>query len=82
MGTVGYLSPEQVERGLADPRSDVYAAGIVLFEMLTGDKPYDGETALQIAYRHVHDDVPGECGASREHHHGGDAVQRPRPGTR
>ena len=58
MGTVGYLSPEQVERGLADPRSDVYAAGIVLFEMLTGDKPYDGETALQIAYRHVHDDVP------------------------
>jgi beta-lactam-binding protein with PASTA domain len=58
MGTVGYLSPEQVERGLADPRSDVYAAGIVLFEMLTGDKPYDGETALQVAYRHVHDDVP------------------------
>jgi serine/threonine-protein kinase len=58
MGTVGYLSPEQVERGIADPRSDVYAAGIVLFEMLTGDKPYDGETALQVAYRHVHDDVP------------------------
>ena len=58
MGTVGYLSPEQVERGIADPRSDVYAAGILLFEMLTGDKPYDGETALQIAYRHVHDDVP------------------------
>ena len=58
MGTVGYLSPEQVERGVADPRSDVYAAGIVLFEMLTGEKPYDGETALQIAYRHVHDDVP------------------------
>jgi serine/threonine-protein kinase len=58
MGTVGYLSPEQVERGVADPRSDVYAAGILLFEMLTGDKPYDGETALQIAYRHVHDDVP------------------------
>jgi eukaryotic-like serine/threonine-protein kinase len=58
MGTVGYLSPEQVERGVADPRSDVYAAGILLFEMLTGDKPYDGETALQVAYRHVHDDVP------------------------
>ena len=58
MGTVGYLSPEQVERGIADPRSDVYAAGILLFEMLTGDKPYDGETAIQVAYRHVHDDVP------------------------
>lgn len=58
MGTVAYLSPEQVERGVADPRSDVYAAGILLFEMLTGAKPYDGETAIQVAYRHVHDDVP------------------------
>ena len=58
MGTVAYLSPEQVTRGVADPRSDVYAAGIVLFEMLTGSKPYDGETAIQVAYRHVHDDVP------------------------
>jgi beta-lactam-binding protein with PASTA domain/predicted Ser/Thr protein kinase len=58
LGTVGYLSPEQVERGIADPRSDVYAAGIVLYEMLTGVKPYDGDTAIQIAYRHVHDDVP------------------------
>ncbi|MDQ1629775.1 MAG: eukaryotic-like serine/threonine-protein kinase [Actinomycetota bacterium] len=58
LGTVAYLSPEQVERGIADPRSDVYAAGIVLYEMLTGDKPHDGETAIQVAYRHVHDDVP------------------------
>jgi len=58
MGTVAYLSPEQVERGHADPRSDVYAAGILLYEMVTGVKPYDGDTAIQIAYRHVHDDVP------------------------
>ncbi len=58
MGTVAYLSPEQVERGVADPRSDVYATGILLYEMLTGLKPYDGETAIQVAYRHVHDDVP------------------------
>jgi beta-lactam-binding protein with PASTA domain/predicted Ser/Thr protein kinase len=58
LGTVNYLSPEQVERGIADPRSDVYAAGIVLYEMLTGVKPHDGETAIQVAYRHVHDDVP------------------------
>jgi serine/threonine-protein kinase len=58
MGTVAYLSPEQVERGVADPRSDVYAAGILLYEMLTGLKPYDGETAIQVAYRHVHDNVP------------------------
>jgi beta-lactam-binding protein with PASTA domain/tRNA A-37 threonylcarbamoyl transferase component Bud32 len=58
MGTVAYLSPEQVTKGTADPRSDVYAAGILLFELLTGSKPYDGETAIQVAYRHVHDDVP------------------------
>jgi serine/threonine-protein kinase len=58
MGTVAYLSPEQVERGVADPRSDVYSAGILLYEMLTGLKPFDGETAIQIAYRHVHDNVP------------------------
>jgi serine/threonine-protein kinase len=58
MGTVAYLSPEQVTRGVADPRSDVYAAGILLYEMLTGTKPYDGDTAIQVAYRHVHDDVP------------------------
>jgi serine/threonine-protein kinase len=58
LGTVNYLAPEQVERGIADPRSDVYAAGIVLYEMLTGVKPHDAETAIQVAYRHVHEDVP------------------------
>ncbi len=58
MGTVAYLSPEQVTTGTADPRSDVYATGILLYEMLTGSKPYDGDTAIQVAYRHVHDDVP------------------------
>ena len=62
MGTVAYLSPEQVEGKVADPRSDVYATGILLYEMLTGEKPYDGETAIQIAYRHVHDDVPPPSG--------------------
>jgi beta-lactam-binding protein with PASTA domain/predicted Ser/Thr protein kinase len=58
MGTVAYLSPEQVERGVADPRSDVYAAGILLFEMLTGSKPFAGDTPIQVAYQHVHNDVP------------------------
>ncbi len=54
LGTVSYLSPEQVERGVADPRSDVYAAGLLLFEMLTGRKAVTGDTPIQIAYRHVH----------------------------
>ena len=58
LGSVSYLSPEQVQRGIADARSDVYAIGIVLFEMLLGKKPYDGETPIQIAYRHVNGRIP------------------------
>lgn len=58
IGTVAYLSPEQLERGKADARSDIYAAGIVLYEMLTGHPPYGGDTPLAVAYQHVHHDVP------------------------
>ncbi len=58
IGTVDYLSPEQISAGTATARSDVYAAGIVLYEMLTGHPPYAGGTAMSIAYRHVHSDVP------------------------
>ncbi|TFV59307.1 Stk1 family PASTA domain-containing Ser/Thr kinase [Geodermatophilus sp. DF01-2] len=58
IGTVAYLSPEQLERGKADARSDVYAAGVVLFEMLTGHPPYGGDTPLAVAYQHVHHDMP------------------------
>jgi len=58
IGTVSYLSPELVVDGKADARSDVYAAGVVLYEMLTGRKPHDGESPIQVAYKHVHEDVP------------------------
>nr|SBO94543.1 Probable serine/threonine-protein kinase pknL [Nonomuraea gerenzanensis] len=58
IGTVGYMAPEQVITGAADVRSDVYAAGIMLFELVTGQQPYDGETPMSVAYRHVHDTVP------------------------
>jgi serine/threonine-protein kinase len=58
IGTVAYLSPEQLERGRADARSDVYAAGVVLYEMLTGHPPYGGDTPLAVAYQHVHHDMP------------------------
>ncbi|GAA0624738.1 Stk1 family PASTA domain-containing Ser/Thr kinase [Sporichthya brevicatena] len=58
IGTVAYLSPEQVEKGHADQRSDVYAAGILLYECLTGLQPFSGESPIQVAYQHVHYDVP------------------------
>ena len=58
IGTVAYLSPEQVEKGEADGRSDLYAAGILLFEMVTGQVPHEGESPLSIAYQHVNSDVP------------------------
>ncbi|MQA16929.1 MAG: Stk1 family PASTA domain-containing Ser/Thr kinase [Pseudonocardiaceae bacterium] len=58
LGTVAYLSPEQVSTGAADARSDVYSAGILLFELLTSHPPYTAETALSVAYHHVNDDVP------------------------
>lgn len=58
LGTVAYLSPEQVADGTADARSDVYAAGIMCYELLTGKPPFVGENAVSVAYRHVNDDVP------------------------
>jgi beta-lactam-binding protein with PASTA domain/serine/threonine protein kinase len=58
LGTAAYLSPEQVTTGAADARSDVYAAGILLHELLTGAPPYTGDTALSVAYQHVNGTVP------------------------
>jgi beta-lactam-binding protein with PASTA domain/predicted Ser/Thr protein kinase len=58
MGTVAYLAPEQVERGDADARTDLYATGVVLFEMVTNQVPHSGESPLAVAFQHVHADVP------------------------
>ncbi|MEU7133884.1 Stk1 family PASTA domain-containing Ser/Thr kinase [Streptomyces sp. NPDC046261] len=58
LGTVSYLAPEQIEHGTADPRADVYACGVVLYEMLTGAKPHSGGTPAQVLYQHLHEDVP------------------------
>jgi eukaryotic-like serine/threonine-protein kinase len=58
MATAAYVAPELVTDNRADPRTDVYAAGIVLFEMLTGRVPYDGDRPSEIAWRHVDQDVP------------------------
>ncbi|MBO4257122.1 Stk1 family PASTA domain-containing Ser/Thr kinase [Streptomyces griseorubiginosus] len=58
LGTVSYLAPEQIEHGTADPRVDVYACGVVLYEMLTGDRPHDGDSPATVLYKHLHEDVP------------------------
>ncbi|MFF3449236.1 Stk1 family PASTA domain-containing Ser/Thr kinase [Streptomyces sp. NPDC002667] len=58
LGTVSYLAPEQIEHGTADTRVDVYACGVVLYEMLTGAKPHTADSAAQVLYQHLHEDVP------------------------
>jgi beta-lactam-binding protein with PASTA domain len=58
MATVAYVAPELVTDGHADARTDVYSAGIVLFEMLTGRVPYDGDDPVEVAWQHVDNDVP------------------------
>lgn len=58
IGTVSYLAPELVVEGRSDARADVYATGVMLYELLTGERPHEGETPIQVAYRHVHHDVP------------------------
>ncbi len=63
IGTAAYLAPEQVTSNAADQRTDVYAAGVMLFEMLTGQQPHTGETPLAVAYQHVTSVVPAPSSA-------------------
>jgi serine/threonine-protein kinase len=63
LGTVSYLAPEQIEHGTADTRADVYACGVVLYEMLTGAKPHTGDTPAQVLYQHLNADVPAPSAA-------------------
>jgi eukaryotic-like serine/threonine-protein kinase len=58
IGTAAYLAPEQVSGWTSDARTDVYAAGVMLFELLTGLQPHTGESPLDVAYKHVNDVVP------------------------
>ena len=58
LGTVAYLAPEIVTSGVADVRADVYAAGIMLFELITGAQPYVGDAPIRVAFQHVNESVP------------------------
>jgi eukaryotic-like serine/threonine-protein kinase len=66
IGTAAYLAPEQVASNASDQRSDVYAAGVMLFELLTGVQPHTGETPLAVAYKHVNAVVPAPSAVNRE----------------
>jgi serine/threonine-protein kinase len=57
-GTAAYLSPEQFEHGVADARSDVYSAGVLMFELLTGRAPFEADSAYAVLHRHANEDVP------------------------
>jgi serine/threonine-protein kinase len=88
LGSVSYLSPEQVQRGIADSRSDVYAVGITAFEIFTGKKPFEGAEPIQVAYMHVnervprissiHSDIPTDLDDLIYRATAGDADERPR----
>ena len=63
-GTVQYLAPEQLQGEPADPRTDLYALGVVAFELLTGRLPFTGETPMAIAYQHLHEPMPRPSSAN------------------
>lgn len=58
MGSVYYISPEQASGGCSDEKSDIYSLGITIFEMFTGRVPFGGETTVDIAIRHIREELP------------------------
>lgn len=61
MGTPEYMAPEQISEGRVDPRTDLYSLGVVLYETLSGVKPFRGDTAVQVLFQHLEAEVPALC---------------------
>ncbi len=61
LGTVSYMAPEIITTGSADLRTDIYATGVMLYELIAGHPPLAGSTPIQIAYKHVHEGIPNIC---------------------
>ena len=80
LGSVHYISPEQARGDRTDARSDIYSAGVVLYEMLTGRLPFEGDSAVSVAIQHlssiplapreINPDIPGAAGADLHEGHG------------
>ncbi len=73
-GTAAYLSPEQVQHGRADERTDVYAVGLLLYELLTAQKAFGGDSPIHVAFQHVHETVPSVSTTLPEAHTQMDAL--------
>ncbi|MGI6205984.1 MAG: Stk1 family PASTA domain-containing Ser/Thr kinase [Anaerovoracaceae bacterium] len=74
MGSVHYLSPEQAKGGYVDARTDIYSLGIVMYEMLTGRVPFDGDNAVSIAMMHINKDVPAPSAVNPSVSHAMDEI--------
>ena len=66
MGSVHYISPEQARGGYSDERSDLYSLGITIFEMLTGTVPFDGDSTVAVAVRHIQDEIPAPSSVAND----------------
>lgn len=58
MGSVHYTSPEQARGGIVDEKSDIYSAGITMYEMITGHVPFDGDSTVSVAIKHLQEEIP------------------------
>ena len=82
LGTPHYMSPEQGEGGDIDTRSDMYSVGVILYELLTGDKPFTAATAASLIYQHIHAPIPRLPSKLKQYQDIIDSLLAKKPGNR